>query len=433
MSGRRFAYPGMTLVLALALAGGGAVAQLESGDRGISPIDSSNTLEIGGIKVDVTAKDPEAARFAGWRIAQREGFKALWAKTHGRPMSEAPSVPDSTLDGLVSSIMVQSEQIGPTRYMATLGILFDRARSGQLLGVAGQVRQSAPMLLIPILVNGGTMTSLELRNGWQRAWAEFRTSASPIDYVRVSGLGIDPLLVNAAQSRRPGRGWWRNLIDQYGAADVLVAEVQLRRFYPGGPAIATFIARHGPDGLPLGSVTLRAANSAGVPQLMEDGVQRLDAIFTQAQAAGLLTPDPSLLIPEPPAPPELPDETVAAPTEVVKAPPRVIQVAVDGPLSPAATLRGMAGVESVTEIGQAVVVVTYRGSAGALQSALSARGWTVSSDAGGLRVTGAPSAPPAAPAPGPTPPIMVPVPPQSTPSPTPTPPPPPPPPRPRAP
>ena len=34
-----------------------------------------------------------------------------------------------------------------------------------------------------------------------RAWAQFRTSQSPIDYVRVSGMGVDPMLVNAAWQR----------------------------------------------------------------------------------------------------------------------------------------------------------------------------------------------------------------------------------------
>ncbi len=101
-------------------------------------------------------------------------------------------------------------------------------------------------------------TSVELRNPWQRAWAQFRTSQSPIDYVRVSGLGVDPLLVNAAQTRRPGRGWWRNILDLYGAANVLVAEVRLDRLYPGGPSKALFVGKFGPDGQTLGSFELTA-------------------------------------------------------------------------------------------------------------------------------------------------------------------------------
>jgi hypothetical protein len=130
-------------VLALAGLGGSLIAQMESAERGILPVDSSGTLEIKGIDVDVAGKDAESARFAGWRIAQRQGFKALWAKTNKRPIGEAPNLSDSTLDTLVSSIVVEREQIGPNRYIATLGVLFDRARAGELLGVPGQARRSA--------------------------------------------------------------------------------------------------------------------------------------------------------------------------------------------------------------------------------------------------------------------------------------------------
>ena len=154
------------LILLLAVAGisGALHAQMETGERGILPIDSSGTLEITGIHVDVSAKDAQSARFAAWRIAQRQGFKALWAKTQRRPISEAPNLPDSTLDGLVSSIVVEREEIGPNRYIANLGILFDRARSAQLLGIGGEIRRSVPMLLIPILVTAGADTTIELRN-----------------------------------------------------------------------------------------------------------------------------------------------------------------------------------------------------------------------------------------------------------------------------
>ena len=223
----------ISAVAVAALIGGGTlVAQMESGDRVILPIDSSGTLEIGGIKVDVAGKDAAEARFAGWRIAQREGFKALWAKTNGRPISEAPTLSDSVLDSLVASIVVQNEQIGPNRYIAELGILFDRTRAGALLGVGGPQQRSAPMLLIPLTTTAGSVTSVELKNAWQRAWAQYRTSQSAIDYVRVSGMGADPLLVNAAQARRPGRGWWRNIIDFYGASNVLVAEVSAQAALP---------------------------------------------------------------------------------------------------------------------------------------------------------------------------------------------------------
>src|SRR5689334_14690694 len=273
----------LTLLLAVAGVSGALYAQLETGDRGILPLDSSGTLEITGIHVDVGAADSNAARYAGWRIAQRQGFRALWAKMHNAPINQAPNLPDSTLDDIVSSINVGQEQIGPNRYIADLGILFDRARAAPFLGVeGGEIRRSAPMLLIPITVTAGTETSVELRNAWQRAWAQYRTSQSAIDYVRVSGLGSDPLLINAAQTNRPGRGWWRNLLDLYGASDILVAEVQLQRSFPGGPARARFIGRHGPDNEIIGGFTLTAPNSDAIPAMMAQGVERMDQLFSQA-------------------------------------------------------------------------------------------------------------------------------------------------------
>src|SRR5687768_1811757 len=86
------------MLIAGATLSGVVLAQMESAERGILPIDSSGTLEIGGIHVDVGGKDAQSARFAGWRVAQREGFKALWAKMHKRPISQAPNLSDSVLD-----------------------------------------------------------------------------------------------------------------------------------------------------------------------------------------------------------------------------------------------------------------------------------------------------------------------------------------------
>ncbi len=387
----------LAAVLLFAGLGGVLVAQMETAERGILPIDSSGTLEIGGIKVDVAGNDAQSARFAGWRIAQREGFKALWAKMNNRPVSQAPNLSDSTLDGLVSSIVVEQEQIGPRRYIATLGVLFDRARAGELLGVAGEVRRSAPMLLIPVIATGGAATSVELRNPWQRAWAQFRTSNSPVDYVRVSGLGVDPLLVNAAQTRRPGRGWWRNILDLYGAANVLVAEVRMDRLYPGGPVKARFTGLFGPDARPLGSFELVARSSEDLPRMMSEGVERMDQLFVRAHVAGIVRGDPDLIIQPPPPPVEEEEEEA----------PSAVTVAITAPNDAwrdygIAVIRSIPGV-SVSGSGT-MVTVTYSGGAAGLRDQLIARGMTASLEGNSVRLVAAPRAPVApAPAPAPSP------------------------------
>ena len=407
MPRRHLALP-LLLLLAVLGISGALYAQLETGERGILPLDSSGTLEITGIHVDVGADDSQSARYAAWRIAQRQGFRALWAKMHKTAIDQAPNLPDGTLDQIVSSINVEREEIGPNRYIADLGILFDRARAAPFLGVeGGEIRRSQPMLLIPITVTGGTETSVELRNAWQRAWAQFRTSQSPIDYVRVSGMGVDPMLVNAAQTVRPGRGWWRNIIDLYGAADILVAEVQLHRAYPGGPAVARFIGRHGPDNEIIGGFTLTAPNSDAIAAMMAQGAQRMDQLFAQALAAGRLQRDNSLNLPPPPVQ-ELPElAPVATPTAAANS----YQVQISGKDVSVynfamAHLRTLPGLSSATPQlinpdGTSYVLVSYKGAIGQLAAALSARGWVVSTAGTVVTMRSSSEKPPALPPPPP--------------------------------
>ena len=397
----------ITLLLSL-LAGGAVYAQLEGADRGVPPIDSASTFEITGIEVDVSADSAEKARQEGWRQAQSLGWKALWAKTNNRPAAQAPGLSESALNGMVSGIIIEQEQIGPKRYIATLGILFDRARTGQLLGVSGSVRRSAPMLVVPVMLTGSSYQTFESRNEWQKAWARFRTGNSAIDYVRPVGNGIDPLLLNVSQTRRPGRGWWRMLLDQYGAADIVVPEVHLKRLFPGGPAYGTFTARFGPDNQFLGRFTLRAGSSAAIPRMLDEGIRRLDAIYAQALMAGMLSPDPSLIMPEPEIVEELEAETPAAaegpalptgplPTIVPGGAATTFSIQVDTP-SAAAVSRAELAVSRVGGVtsalttslaigGTSTMRVTYTGDAAALQAALEAQGWQVSGSGTSLRIS----------------------------------------------
>ena len=64
----------------------------------------------------------------------------LWSRTTGRPVEQAPDLSEAVLNTIVSGIVIEQEQIGPTRYIARLGVLFDRARTGQMLGVSGPDR-----------------------------------------------------------------------------------------------------------------------------------------------------------------------------------------------------------------------------------------------------------------------------------------------------
>jgi hypothetical protein len=419
---RRFSVP-LPLVLIFAMALGLAAmlrAQIEGGERGVPPIDSSSSFEVSGISVDVYGPNADAARLAGWREAQRKAWDALWARTHGG--AKGPGLSDSALDAIVAGIIVEDEQIGPRRYIARLGVLFDRARAGSILGTSGNLLRSAPMLVIPVQWSGGVPQSFETRTEWQKAWARFRTGNSPVDYVRPTGTGVDSLVLTPAQTWRPGRIWWRLLIDGYGAADVLIPQVQIERQWPGGPVIGRFSAFHGPDREYLGGFVLRVGAADGLPKLMDEGVKRMDALFVRALQEGRLVPDPSLIV-EPEATEEeleeleegIAEEAATIESDQLTAGLSSYNIQFDTPdvgsvNAGEAVLRGIPGVRSAQTAslalgGVSVMRVTYEGDIGVLAAALSARGWQVQQGLGTLRIRrGGPApAPAATAAPSPTP------------------------------
>jgi hypothetical protein len=415
-----------SVIAALLLAGGAisvaVIAQIEGADRGIAPVDSTSNFEVNGLTVDIAGKTADQARLRGWREAQRLGWRKLWQRTHS---GGVPGLSDGALDSIVSGIIVEDEQIGPNRYVARLGVLFDRVRAGQILGVSGVVTRSAPLLLIPVQWSGGYATSFEGKSEWQKAWARYKTDGSTIDYVRVAGTGADPLLLNVAQTGRPGRKWWRALLDQYGAADVLIAQVRLERSYPGGPVIGHFSARYGPDNKTLQNFTLQVPSSAGIPGLMDEGVKRIDEIYGMGLANGQLRPDSSLIIEQPVAadeikkelPPEKKDDKKsddkaireddrqrddrpreedgdanAGPAREI----RYISIQFDTPTAGSVSaaesaVRSVPGVKSVSTNslavgGVSVMQVAFDGDGDMLRVALSARGYSVSGGGGSLHM-----------------------------------------------
>jgi hypothetical protein len=388
--------------LALALLAAVLVAQV-GGDRGIAPVASSSDIEVSGIEVNVLGSNAEDARQKGWQ----EAYRKAWEKLEG------PAIPDGQLASLVSAVVIESERLGPRRYVATLGVVFDRTRAGSLLGAGeGERSRSAPMLTLPVMISGGTATMYEVRNLWQRAWAEFQPGRSSIDYVRPSGAGGESLLLTYGQVSRRSRAWWNTILDQFGAADILVPIARLERQWPGGPVRGTFTARYGPDQKYLGRFTLTAPNERGVPAMLAAAVQRFDILFARALEAGLLRPDPTLGGQSVQISPEIqalidaaqraeraevmpgPDATAAplpSPT-ATPAGPQVVNVYVVQVATPdaasfdaaLAALRGVPGaraavMSSAAIGGTSVARVSFEGDISDLAAALRARGYTVQS------------------------------------------------------
>ena len=388
------------------------IAQIE-GDRGIAPVLNTGDIEVTGVQVNATGKTAQEARAEGWKAA----YRAAWAKVNG------PALGDGELSAMVTRVSVQNEQIGPHRYIATLGVSFDRARAAGFVAGGSGGQRSAPMLVIPVLISGGAGQVYEIKGAWQRAWAEFRTGASAVDYVRPSGAGGDSLLITAGQPGRRSRLWWRGLLDQYGASDVLMPEARLERQWPGGPIVGTFNARYGPDNRHLAAFTLTAADESELPAMLTQAVQQMDRLYSGAVQSGQLRAD-GISIDHPAVDPGLASviaagERAAAAEAAARVPvadstgdavtasgaPLASPVAAEATsvsvqfASPDARsvdaalagVRGTSGVASASTSsiaigGTSVMRVSYNGSIAQLAAALRERGWQVTVGSGALRI-----------------------------------------------
>lgn len=394
-------FSGLGIAFAMALAAVGVerlIAQIEA-DRGIIPVASTSDIEIAGIEVNTTGKTAEEARLNGWQEAARKAWK----------QAVGPDISDSQLQAMVAAVVIEREEIGPRRYFARLSVVFDRARAGQFIGGnsgdTSGIPRSAPLLIVPVLHSGGVAQVYEIKGPWQRAWAEFRAGASPVDYVRPVGSGGDSLLITAGQPERRSRAWWRNVLDQFGAADVIMPEARLERQWPGGPVRGTFTARYGPDNTFLDSFVLTANDEAGLPKMLNDAVVRLDQIYARALADGRLKPDSTLNVSQgiDPALAALiaagqsaeaaaPDAAAsaapsAAPTVAAPVETRTFTVqfaspdaaAVDAALGAVRSAPGVRGAAttSLAMGGTSVMRVTVEGDLNSLADALRARGYRV--------------------------------------------------------
>ncbi|OYU14833.1 MAG: hypothetical protein CFE37_08805 [Alphaproteobacteria bacterium PA4] len=358
------------------LAAGPALAQDSGG----------SAYAIGGIDVDVTAANPNAARITAYRIAQRKAWPLLWARLTGAAAASAPHLSDGQLDGIVSGIESQGERFSMTRYIARLGVVFDRSRASAYFAGQGGALQSPPMLLLPVWRDGGASTLYQAKTPWRAAWARYRENVTPIDYVVASGSPGDNLVLTGWQVRRPERAGWRNILNRFDAVDVLTAEARVTRSWPGGPISAEFIARHGPDAAELGRFTLSTTSPEGLDAMLDTAVRQIDDIYGEALRAGRLRAEVDLsadmapligaapLIGSAASEEEVDGSSASASVEAAMATPdAATATALEG------QLRRIAGVSGVTVTslslgGTTRMLITYTGSYEALLYALDGKG-----------------------------------------------------------
>jgi len=158
-----------------------------------------------------------------------------------------------------------------------------------------------------------------------------------------------------------------------------VAEAHLDRTYPGGPIVATFLARHGPDSEVLTRFRLRAGAAGELDAMLDTAVRRIDAAYARALQSGVLRADPTLTLSIEP----VDVSPVLDPAEALGSMGTTVSVATPDPASwnaIEASLRAVPEVDGLTLLGLSIggmsqVRINHAVDYPMLRYALDQRGW----------------------------------------------------------
>lgn len=127
---------------------------------------------VTGVAVDVTAQDSSRARDTGFQQAQELAFQRLAQRlTLPDELARigAPKPSTNQLDQIVDGVDIQQEQRSGVRYLARLGVNFNRAGAAKLLrdkGLNVLETRTAPVLVVPVFTAGTPEQALAWRNAW---------------------------------------------------------------------------------------------------------------------------------------------------------------------------------------------------------------------------------------------------------------------------
>jgi hypothetical protein len=212
-------FPTIVVALLAALAvGGGAQAQ------------GNNAYTVTDVDVDVTGADALQARQQGLGEARRKAAKMLVDRLVTPDERARVQIPDDArLEGMVRGIEFVRERSAPTRYIATLNVVFSPDAVKAWLGGSGaKVAEtvSRAALVIPLWKGKSGVEPLDDRNPWREAWQALNTAGSAVPVTVVRGDQLDQSAVSAEQAYVGDVSALSRLNERYRAPTIIVAVVE---------------------------------------------------------------------------------------------------------------------------------------------------------------------------------------------------------------
>lgn len=220
------------------------------------------------VPVDVTAESAEAARDQAFAQARTAGLQAVLMRlTAEDDHANLPVVAPEELERMVTALQISNEKTAPNRYIANISMQFNGDSVRALLrqnGIEYTEARALPVLIVPVLTEGGEPSLWTDPSPWLDAWARQDGSQHLVPAIVPFGDVEDVLTLSAAQALAGDADSILALAQRYGAESALVFHAQLD-IEPGtrNANVDVTMQSYGPDRYEPISVALSGSAAQG--------------------------------------------------------------------------------------------------------------------------------------------------------------------------
>jgi len=239
-------------------------------------------FQVSDVAVDVKADSAAHAREQAIMQAQRGALNQLLSRL-GADAALEQKLGDEAVAALVQAFEVQQEKLSSVRYIGVFTVRFKPAAVRGLLGKHGvsySEARSRPVVVLPVVSDGGRSVLWEDRTSWRAAWENVAGKGGLVPVV-VPGGDLDDIAIISAQEAIAGKAEALSaLAGKYGTDGVVVAVLNADPAVPGPEQnIRIDVFHYDASGTPYGGpehVSLPAADgSKAVAAAIEEGVRQI--------------------------------------------------------------------------------------------------------------------------------------------------------------
>ena len=205
---------------------------------------------VEAVRIDATAKNPQAARQKALAIGQMVALKMLLRRlTRRADHSRLPEPDKETMPDMVDAFTVSDEKLSSVRYIARLSVRFKPERVRQMLKDAEVPFVDAPtvsVLVVPVFVAGDTKVLWDTPNPWREAWNRAPLGGGLVPVVLPLGDLEDIQAIDAKRALARDANALGELAKRYKAAQVLLLRVIETGGSPNKPKLSVVAWRYNP-------------------------------------------------------------------------------------------------------------------------------------------------------------------------------------------